>query len=49
MDETIYGKCGYLSVKWEFRKIKLNQAVKALFHWSSFMSPFFESGLLRFR
>lgn len=20
MDETIYGKCGYLSVKWEFRK-----------------------------
>ena len=19
MDETIYGKCGYLSVKWEFR------------------------------
>ena len=21
MDETIYGKCGYLSVKWEFRKI----------------------------
>jgi len=22
MDETIYGKCGYLSVKWEFRKIE---------------------------
>ena len=20
MDETIYGKCGYRSVKWEFRK-----------------------------
>ena len=24
MDETIYGKCGYLSVKWEFRKLSLN-------------------------
>jgi len=22
MDETIYGKCGYLSVKWEFRKFE---------------------------
>ena len=23
MDETIYGKCGYLSVKWEFRKLTM--------------------------
>ena len=28
MDETIYGKCGYLSVKWEFRKLVLLSAAK---------------------